>query len=170
MDLYLANCSKQDFRFTYMLPENPRPFMDDIRAGAQVKFSVDQETLDQIIKQHEPYGLMHINKIKKGFGGLAYSIDKVINIHAIENGFSQKDQESIDRALEAQKITAVSADQIIASKAQEMGLRQTSALEVEVIEDKKHVADNEPKMNQTIEVVRDGLAPSRTKGRPRKNN
>ena len=111
--------------------------------------------------------MMEASKVKKGFGGICYRIDKPISVDAIEHGIEQKDQEAIDRALEARKITAVAADQMISAKAQEMGLKQKDGLEIEVLEEKKNAADQEGKFNETIEVVREGVAPR--KGRPRKS-
>lgn len=168
MKLYVANCSKQDCSFTYMLPENTRPFMHNIRMGSQVGIDCQSEHEAQhIVKQHEVYGMRHVKDIKKGFGGLAYQFDKVISIEAIEQGISQKEQQAIEAALEAQKITAVASDKLIADKAQEAGVTQRSALEIEVVEEKKNPADNGDKINQTISVVRDNLQPSRNKKRGR---
>lgn len=169
MKLYVANCSKQDHDFTYMLFENPRPFHHRIRAGAQFEVNGSQDDIDHIIKQHSIYGMMEVGKVKKGFGGICYRLDKPIAVDAIEAGFEQRDQEMIDRALEARKVTAAAADQILYNKAQEMGLRQKAGLEVEVVEEKKNAADNEPKFNQTIEVVREGVQPGKNRGRPRKS-
>lgn len=168
MKLYIANCSKQEHFFTYMLPENLRPFSHAIRAGSQIEIPGDNDVIDSIIKQHSIYGLQKANDVHKGFGGLCYQINKPISVEAIKNGFSQTEQEQIDRALEARKITAAAADQIIANKAQEMGLKQKSGLEVEVLEEKKNAADNETKFEQTIEVVREGVQPIKGRGRPRK--
>jgi len=168
MELYVANCSKQDFDFTYMLPENPRPFLHRIRAGSQVKIQGTSTEVDQIVKQHTVYGMMNVDEVKKGFGSLAYRIGKPISVDAIENGFTQSEQEAIDRALEARKIQAAASDQIIQQKAQEMGLRQTEGLEIEVIEEKRNAADTDPKFQQTIEVSRETAAPKRGRGRPSK--
>lgn len=166
MDLYIANCSKQDFLFTYMLPENIRPFSHKIRAGAQMKLVQTQSEVDIIIKQHEIYGLMEVAKVKKGFGGLCYRIGKPISVEAIEAGISQSDQENIDRAQEARNITAAAQDQIISMKAQEMGIKQKGGIEFEIVEDKKNAADQSEKFDQKIEVIHEGDAPRR--GRPRK--
>ena len=168
MELFIANCSKQDFLFTYMLPENPRPFSHKIRAGAQQKFVQTQTEADAIIKQHQPYGMMEVTQVSKGFGGLCYRFNKPISVQAIESGISQSDDENIRRADEARKITAVAQDQIISQKAQEMGLKQKAGIEVEVVEEKKNAADTESKFDETIEVLHEGVAP-KGKGRPRKN-
>jgi len=165
MELYVANCSKQDFDFTYMLPENPRPFLHRIRAGSQVKIQGTSTEVDQIVKQHTVYGMMNVDEVKKGFGSLAYRIGKPISVDAIENGFTQKDQEAIDRAQNARNITAAAADGILSTKAQEMGLKQKSGLEIEVVEEKRNAGDNESKFEQTIEVVREGVQPIKSRGR-----
>lgn len=167
MKLYIANCSKNEHMFTYMLPEVTRPFSHHIRAGGQIEIPGPSEAIDAIIKQHEIYGLQLADKVGRGFGGLCYRVDKPISVEAIQNGFTQTEQEMIDRSLEARKITAAAQDQIFSKTAQEMGLQVKSGIEFEVVEEKKNQADNEPKFQQTIEVVHEGIAPRR--GRPRKS-
>ena len=160
MKLYIANCSKQDHQFTYMIMENPRPFMEKIRAGAQIVIDRPPNELDQIINQHSRYGLMEATKVKKGFGGIAYRMDKPISVEAIESGIEQRDQEMIDRALEARKITAVASDQILLDKAQEMGIKQKSGLEIEVVEEKEEVVA--PADIGSIEVEKKGKEEAET--------
>jgi hypothetical protein len=166
MKLYIANCSKQDHQFTYGLLENPRPFMQRIRSGAQIVIDGQPEEIEHILKQHAAYGLQEAKHVKKGFSGIAYQMDKPISVSNIEQGIGQRDQEMIDRALEVRKITAAAADQAISQKAQEMGLKQRSGIEIEITEEKRNAADSDVKFEQTIEVVREGTAPRR--GRPRK--
>ena len=168
MELFIANCSKQDFLFTYMLPENIRPFSHKIRAGAQIKLTQSQPEVDTIIKQHELYGMMEVTKVKKGFGGLCYRLDKPISVEAIQNGFTQTEQEQIDRALQARTVTAVVQDQKFSELAQQRGLTQKGALEIEVVEEPRGPADtSEGKFNETITVVKDG-GPAPRRGRARK--
>ena len=168
MKLYVANCSKQEHLFTYMIPENPRPFSHSIRAGAQIEIPGNQDAIMAIIGQHQVYGMMEVNKVTKGFGGLCYRLEKPISVEAIENGFTQSDQEMINKAQESRNITAAASDQMIANKAQEMGLKQRSGLEIEVIEEKKNASDNSPKFEQVIEVVREGIQPAKS-GRRKKS-
>lgn len=168
--LFVANCSKQEFHFTYMLPENPRPFAHHIRAGGQIEIKGSTFEVDAIVKQHSLYGMMEVGKVGKGFGGLCYQLGKPIKVEAIEQGLSQSDLEMIERAQQARNITAAAQDRIISDKAQEMGLKQKGGLEVEIIEEKRNAADNSQKFEQTIEVVHEGVAPQATRrGRPRKN-
>ena len=113
---------------------------------------------------------MEVGKVKKGFGGLVYRMDKPISVEAIQNGFTQSEQEQIDRALQARTVTAVVTDKMMADRAQELGLRQKAALEVEVVEESKGITDtNENKFNETITVVKDGGAEPARRGRPRKS-
>jgi hypothetical protein len=151
-----------------MLPENIRPFSHEIKAGKQIEIPGDPDQLRHIIDQHSIYGLQPADKIGKGFGGMCYRLDKPISVEAIHSGFSQTEQDAIDQALEARKNTAAAADQMIANRAQEMGIRQKSGLELEIIEEKKNAGDNDQKFTQTIEVVREGTEPIRGRGRPRK--
>lgn len=167
MKLYVANTTKQEFDFTYMLPENVRPFMHKIRAGSQIELNGSQIELDAIISQHAIYGMVEANKVKKGFGGLCYRLEKPVSIDAIEQGLSQTAQDKIDRALDARKMTAAAADMVISQKAQEMGLQQKAPLEVEVVEESKNPFETSGKFNETIEVVKDG-GPAPRRGRPRK--
>lgn len=157
MKLYIANTTKQEFLFTYMLPENPRPFSHNIRAGSQIEISGNQDAVDSIINQHAIYGLVDANKAKKGFGGLVYRIDKPVSLEAIQSGMAQHDQDKIDKALESRKLTAAAADQIMTQRAQEMGVRQLSPLEIEVVEEGKGPTDNSSeRFNEVIEVVKEG--------------
>lgn len=156
MKLYVANTTKQEFLFTYSLPENLRPFSHNIRAGSQVEITGNQDAIDAIINQHSMYGMVEANKAKKGFGGLVYRIDKPVSLEAIQSGLAQNEQDMIDKALESRKLTAAAADQIISNRAQEMGIRQKSPLEIEVVEEGRGPADNGEKFNETIEIVKDG--------------
>lgn len=163
--LYIANCTKSTFLFTYMLVENPRPFHHKIFAGTQIKLDCNNEDADQIIKQHSVYGMQPADKVGKGFSGLAYRIGKPVSIEAIQSGIAQKDQEMIDRALEVRKNTAVATDHVLSEKAREFGSQQTAPLEIEVVEEGRGPTDNDGKFNETIQVVKQGIEPSRGRKR-----
>jgi hypothetical protein len=167
--LYIANCSKAEFFFTYMLPENMRPFSQHIRAGAQIEIKGEQPMLDAIISQHEIYGMQPAEKVTRRFGGLAYRLNKPISVEAIQQGLTQSEQEQIERALEARKITTVAQDQMFANKAQEVGSKQTAPLEIEISEETRGPADTSPKFNQTLVVEREGQQDQGKRGRGRKS-
>ena len=151
----------QHHNFIYSIPENPKRFIKEIRAGGQVELDFSLDILKNIVAQHERYGFTEVTQVKKGFSGVCYRFDKPISISAIESGMSQTEQTAIDRALEARKIQAVANDQIISRVAQEGGLRQQAPLELEVIEEKRNFADNETKFEQTITVEKEGIATKR---------
>jgi hypothetical protein len=152
--------------FEYSVPENPKRFGKEIRAGGQMELDNTSEILNYIIGQHERYGFTEVTKVKKGFSGLCYRFDKPISVQAIESGMGQAEQDMIDRALEARKIQAVASDQAISRVAQEGGLRQKGNIEFETIEEKKGLADNEQKFEQLITVQKEGIEPKR-RGRSR---
>lgn len=168
MKLYIANCSKQDHTFTYMLPENPRPFLREIKAGCQVEFDGDSDMLNAIVNQHSVYGLQNVKKIERGFGGLCYQFDKVISIDAIKSGFTQNEQEMIERSQKQKEITAAAADHLLATKAQEFGITQSHAYEIEIMEEKNNAVDDGEKLHEIISVKRDGLKEAPKRGRPKK--
>lgn len=164
MKLYIANTTKQEHLFAYYLPENMRPFSHSIRAGSQIEIVGQQHDIDSIINQHSIYGLVEANKVKKGFGGLCYRIDKPVSIEAIEAGLEQTAQDKIEQALQSRQLTAAAADMVISQKAQEMGLQQKAPLEVEVVEERKNPFDTSGAFNETIEVIKDG-GPAPKRGR-----
>lgn len=166
MKVYIANCTKQEHVFTYMLPENLRPFSHHIRAGAQTCIDASPDDIDCILKQHSVYGLTDVDKVKKGFSGIVYRFDKPISVEAIENGISQTTKEQIDKALEARKLTALASDKIISDKAEEMGISSKGALEIGIVEERKNPADTGSKFEETIEVQKEGFTP-RKRGRPK---
>ena len=165
-DLYIANCSKQDFNFTYMLIENSRPFLQRIRAGGQIKIPCQMGEEQQIIKQHEPYSFQEASKVAKGFSGQCYRIDKPISLDAIENGFAQRDQEMIDRAAQARAVGAAATDHLITEKATEFGVHTKGGVEVQVTEEGKNPTDTAGKFDETISVSKDApdMPPQRRAG------
>jgi len=163
---YIANCTKQERMFCYSLPENPRPFVQMIRAGAQIKIDMPQDHIDSIIGQHELYGFVDARKVTKKFSGYCYSINKPIALETIEAGIAQIEQDADDRAADMREIGAIVTDNIIAQKAQEMGMTQKGLTEVEITEQSSNPTEQRPLISETIEVPREGIAPKR--GRPRK--
>ena len=127
--------------------------------------------LVHFLKQYFAANKKHGSKDRKFIAHLCYVYYRLghslkpISIEAIQSGFTQTDQEMIDKAQESRNITAAASDQILANKAQEMGLKQKSGLEIEVVEEKRNAGDNSEKFEQTIEVVREGVQPIKSRGR-----
>ena len=168
MKLYIANCSKQDHTFTYMLPENTRPFLREIKAGHQIELDGDSDMLNVIVNQHAVYGLQNVKRIERGFGGLCYQFDKPISVDAIKSGLTQNEHEMIQRAQKQKEITAAAADHLLATKAQELGITQSRAYEVEIMEERTSAVDDGEKLHEVIQVQRDGLKTEPRRGRSKK--
>lgn len=143
----------QDFYFTYKLPENPQPFLKEIKAGKQTFITGTELELNKIIEQHKHYGFMEVSGVKKGFGGLCYRFNKSISVENIKAGFTQKESEMIEKAQEARSVTTAVQDEMIRKVTQEYGGNQANVIDFEVKEEKKNIGDNAKKFKQTIEVV-----------------
>lgn len=143
--------------------------MHNILAGRQIP--IPFRTLDDlqfVLRQHERFGMKPVDQIEKGFCGITYRIDRPINVESIEAGISQRDQDAIDRALEARRLTAVVQDDLLLKKGQELGVHQRSSIEVEITEEKQNAADTTPKLSQIIGVEREGMQPAQGARRGRK--
>lgn len=163
--LYVANCTKMEYLFTFSLSGAARPFALPIRAGGQIKLEYSDSEIDSIIDQHGMYGFKDASGVGKGFGGLCYRKTRPVSIDAIEGGISQTEQDQIDRALEVRKLTAAATDHVLQEEATKLGARQTGTTEIEVVEDSRGPGDSkEGKFNETIEVVKNnGVQPRRKK-------
>jgi len=167
VDLYIANTTPRQHHLNYRIPENVRLFERYIPAGGQVKLTYGQPEVDHIINQLTPYGLIAAKEIgrNKDFSGLCYSIDKPIDVDAIQNGLSEVDQSEITRALEVRKNGAIAADEAM-EKISRQGGAQVNGVEIEVTEQSNGPNDTDPKFKQTISVEREGRRPV---GRPRRS-
>ena len=85
--LFVANCTKQDHDFVYITPETGKPRLVRIETGSQkqIHTSDNEMNLNAIVKQHEPYGLIPVNEVKRNraFTGMCYSFDKPVPVDAI---------------------------------------------------------------------------------------
>ena len=154
--LFVANCTKQDHVFVYMLKGDMRPYRYPIRAGQQVEIPCRDGVAQQIIDQHKVYGMQEATGVARGFSGLAYRLNKQISLEAILIGFEQRDDEVNRRAQEAQKATAVAADKLLDDAAQQSGARPVGELEVQVTEEPKGPTETKG-FDQTIQVQKPGI-------------
>ncbi|MFW0766698.1 hypothetical protein ACN0IV_12745 [Trabulsiella odontotermitis] len=108
MKLIIINCSRQSHTFNYKLPEKMQSFGFTIPSGRQQVIEQPPEVIDCIIKQHEPYGLQHKDKVDKHFSGICYSIDKPATEAEIIGNSEQKTEnldEMSQKILEASAVT-----------------------------------------------------------------
>jgi hypothetical protein len=155
--LYIANCSKQNFLLTYMLPENTKPFIHEMRPGTQVELNHSPDEVASIIRQHELYGMHPADKVTKGFGGRCYRLDRPISVEAIEQGISQTDEEAIKRATIMRQAAVAAGDAALEQAAESVGARQVAPLQVEITEDRKDPTDTGPKFGETITLDKPNL-------------
>ncbi|EPC3488021.1 hypothetical protein ACRZCU_000111 [Citrobacter freundii] len=90
MKLFVINSSRQAHTFNYKLPEKTQSFGFTIPSGKQQVIEQPPEVIDCIIKQHEPYGFQHKDKVDKHFSGICYSTDKEASSAEIIQNSEQK--------------------------------------------------------------------------------
>lgn len=85
MDLFIANCSKQGYNFTFKLPESRNKFAHekiDIPAGTQAQIrNLSGPAKTGIIDQYAPYGMREFSEVKRSrseFVGLIWSEDEIV--------------------------------------------------------------------------------------------
>ena len=91
--LYVANTTKQEFLFTYMLPENIRPFSHTIRAGSQVEIVGSEMDIDAILQRRPQLVLVdelaHTNaegaRHRKRFQDILELLESGIDVHTTVN-------------------------------------------------------------------------------------
>jgi len=166
MDLFIGNTSIQAHQFLYRLPEREKIREILVPSGQQVRLSVETEAMAHaIVEQHREFGLVSVDEVEKHplFSGLIYSFKDPISEEAMNVGFSRRNDLLSDRGLQIRRAAAVTAAKSIEGAAERDGLR-SSNVEVELVEQQKGPADNDPKLNQTIVVGEPG-----TKARSQRN-
>lgn len=154
MDLYIANCSKQPHDFHYWVPEGRRPFSRTVQPGSQIKLEfATRDVVDHVLSQHEAYGITDARELKAGqpFSGMAYSVDKPLNVDEITAGLGYRDDTMIEAATDARKVQAVVNDAVLAETALRTGSKLLHS-EVEVIEQSKGPGDTDEKFTQRVAV------------------
>lgn len=169
MDVWVANTTKQNFELNYRMPEGTRVFSVKIPIGGQVrvhKAGLSQPEVDAIVAQVEHVGGVRQDAVDrtKAFVGLAYSIDKPVKANAIESAVDHNDDVLTERGHEIRTAAAVAIHENMAQASSDP--RSLNTTDVEIIEDVKR--GEAPGVRETIEVVREGEAPTRGRGRPKK--
>ena len=94
MLIYIANCTKQNLRHCFRLPETGRNQMVSIPSGQQVKLGDGwtQSQINHIVKHMESFGFRNAKDVNgkiKNFDGVLYSIDKPVREEQIVDGHDQ---------------------------------------------------------------------------------
>ena len=170
--LYVANTSKQYHQFLYRRPESLSTVPPlDIPPGQQRALpDLAQAEVDYIIAHHARYGMVPAKeaaKVKR-FVGLCYSIDKPVSEDSLEVAYHHND--AVLKAVadvNRQKTAVAIADTLEKSLNDIHSPVAVGRVEVEVAEDTK--IGQTQSLNEGVEVVKEGVAPRRRSGRPRKS-
>jgi len=98
MKLFIANLTKQRFKFHYRLPENPKLLDQDIPIGKQIQIAGDlaRDVIDIIISQHADYGILAANEVYgKSHDNikapLVYSVGEPVDLDKLFHGIAKND-------------------------------------------------------------------------------
>jgi len=151
--LYVANTTKQHHMFLYRIPGEAGIRQQHIPSGNQARIynNTDLDTIWQIVKQHEAYGLVPENEVPvtKEFIGLCFSIDKPIDIDRLLHAFDHNNQVMDEVAAERRETMSAT----IASE-----LENTLGVPMDnvTVEIKEQVKGMEtPRLEVGVEVARD---------------
>lgn len=158
MKLYVANMTKQFHDFLYTVPEEKKQGrfrMQRIAPGEQIRVYQDDMTqadVDAIVSQHEIYGLIGVNEIKrtKAFIGLCFSVDKPVDMEKFMVAEQHNDAVLADRGVEIRKNAAVAVADHISRNRESSG--DLAGLDVEVIEQPKRGGTPDGLMNEKVTV------------------
>lgn len=153
MNLYIANCTQQVQDFVYRLPGAPSARTQRIEIGSQMKISgdLDQKSVDAIIAQHVPYGLVASDEVDRtrSFVGLCYAVGKPVAMERVRIALVSNNRALIERGREIRQHAAVAVSNAMESEAP--GL---SALEMSVVEEPSKSSGKEPELAEGVRVTR----------------
>lgn len=163
MKLYIANATKHIQEFIYRIPEATQVVRQTIPMGGQILVYQDapQDVLEYILKMHADTPLpwcVSVAEARKlhSFAGLVYSFDKPVPGVTIEERFALNNEALEALGEEQRKIAAVAAS----AKAEEIAM--STGVEVNTVEqsikEESRIgeSDDAPKLDQRVEVTRQG--------------
>jgi hypothetical protein len=126
MKLYVANVTKQNFTFTYRVPERSQPCAQLIPFGSQICLApngsntdLTQQEIDAILEQYDKYGIEDANgldqnkKDKRPFSGICYSIGKPVSEARLQKSTVKLEQGLDKLGRQIRQEAAVAAQQDI---------------------------------------------------------
>ncbi|WP_237929971.1 hypothetical protein [Buttiauxella sp. S19-1] len=115
MKLFIINSSRQSHTFNYKLPEKTQSFGITIPSGRQHMLEQPPEVIDCIIRQHEPYGFQHKNKVGKNFSGICYSTEEAATTSEIIQNSEQNLENLDDRSQQIIEASALTLNNAVES-------------------------------------------------------
>lgn len=154
-DLYVANCTKQDHDFIYLMVDNrSRVQRRIIPQGGQVKFTgLGTKDVEATLEHHRRYGARDLSEVKRerSFVGIVYS-DKEIKLSGIEDALAHNIDKLNETGAELRRAASVAADQSLLAAAPEGStLKATNVELVEVVP--KDQPNRDQAINQQIKVT-----------------
>jgi hypothetical protein len=158
--LFIANTSNKHNEFNFRLPERSQLIMRTIPAGKQMEVlsNASKEDVDAVIKQHEPYGLVHFSQIKNAckLTGSLYSIDKPVTVDAMELAMEKNSDMLLEQGYELQKIAAVASNaqlsEAISHSIQPLGEQRSVEFDVQQIPEER--TDKQKMLKTKIKVAK----------------
>lgn len=157
--MYIANATRQNFRFCFRLPESQKVQVCEIPSGSQAMLGQNWTEGEQqsVLKQLEKFGGREHTEARRGLrnfdSGILYSMDKPVASNEIEYGNEQHLDAAQDRAVKQATLSALAADQ--ANRDKKTKKRKAKKVSVEVA---KHgdprKGEDEPMMN--VEISEEG--------------
>lgn len=154
MEFFIANCSRQPHLFNYKLPERTQPYAVKIHPGRQHSMNLDQDAINHIIRQHEPYGFQRCDKVDKNFSGICYSIGKPVQVGRIEENAEQKVENLDSMSEQILAASAVSLNNAVDSAALQHGeVPKNDGVQVEIVGEAINQDQvDPPRLNKTVRV------------------
>jgi hypothetical protein len=160
MRLYVANLTKQYYKFMWSIPEHFGQSRQTIPMGSQICLSnVELSTpdIDYIVRKHARYGFVKIEEIDtaKGYVGLVYSIDKPVDAVTIERVMRRNSLVMNDRGKKIRQEAAVAESQRIDTQLVEADRPPLRRFESSVVVENPDTSAEGAPIAEGIRVVKD---------------
>ena len=161
MKLWIANTKPQHTWFTYRFYGNPQSMAKLIKAGGQICIdNLEQPQIDDIIRQHEIYGMHKASEAsrRKGYAGTCYQLNDPIDVGRMLETFNQNGEVKDAEAEQRRKDTAAAISENIGKEIGKVGGvsdQPPANLQVEIRED-----GDSPNLKSMVEVPADPSRPT----------
>jgi len=157
--MFVGNCAKQHQDFVYRVPGAKSARMQRIEIGRQIQISgeLDRETVDDIVRQHAPYGMAAASEVDHltEFVGLCYSVDKQIPAATIFKLMTHNSSVLTERGKETRRRASVAGNEHLETSLAETGRPETlRAMETSIVEENHDERDSEPAIAEGYRMSR----------------
>lgn len=114
--MFIANASRQDFRFQFRVPEHPKIMFEDIPSGGQIELGKDwgNEVIQSIVEQLQRFGAREAKDargaLRRFDSGLIYSVNKPVSQNEIFYAWEEKLDNAQDRSVYQASRASAAAD------------------------------------------------------------